>query len=105
MANEVVKSDSNTLQINLGSVQLDGLDDQQKQSLRMLVAQKQVELATELAKKKIVLDATQAEVTITTGAVDSASGLGGSYDIQLNTQTANGNLRIRAKKGFIFGKD
>ena len=55
MANEVVKSDGNTLQINLGTVQLDNLDEEQKKSLSMVVAKAQVDLATELAKKKIVL--------------------------------------------------
>lgn len=102
MANELVKSNPTTLTITPGAVSLEGLTEIQQNELRMYAAKNGVDLAADAATRKMRLEASAAEVDMTTNAIGAIRRAGGKYDIKMTAQTATGAISIRAKKGVIF---
>lgn len=97
MANEVVKQD--TLNLSLGTINLAGLTDEQRNSVAVLVAQKQVELAAALAEKKIQLDSSMADIDVATNKIQELQRAGGKFRVEAEFKTATGSVKIQGKKG------
>ena len=105
VTDKIAQREFNTLALNLGTVQLDGLNDEQVRQLRLILAQKQLELAAELAEKKIKLDVAQTEVSLATSVVKMVNRTGSNYSIKLKAQTATGNISINARKVGLWGSN
>lgn len=103
MGNEIVKTEGgNMLSLNLGSVNLEGLTDEQQNSLRNLVAQKSVELAFELKKHQIQIQQTTTELDATITAMERARNSGLRIKDEFEMKTPNGSHHMQIKTKGIF---
>ena len=102
MANELVKKEEgNVLSLNFGSVQLDGLTEQQQNELKYLVARKTIELAVDLKQRQIKLEASTAELSAEINEMERAkkAGLHSSRSHGIETATGSGSRgRARASR-------
>lgn len=103
MSNEVLQTSGQVLTLNFGSVDMTGLTPEQQNELRMIVAKKQVELASDLAKKRIQIEAATTDIDVALNAVDRLSRGSSSFKVSSHSSTASGSTSITAGKVKLFG--
>ena len=104
MSTKIVKKDNSDAMITIGSgpISMDGLTPEQQNRIRMLAAEKGIDLAADAAQKKLLLEAATAEVTTVMNAAKGLVDMGARVSITSNSQTATGDISIKVKKGLIF---
>ncbi len=100
---ELVKQESTALSLDFGSLSLEGLDPQQRNYIRMLIAEKKFDLALQVAQGKIKLDASKADMDNVINTAQRLDQTGAGFSIQSEHQTASGKTTISVKKVKLFG--
>lgn len=94
MSNDVVKSGSNVLSLNFGSLSLEGLTPEQQNEIRALVAQKKFDLALDVATCKVKLDSSKADLDNVVGVAQRLDQTKAGYLIESEVETASGKTTI-----------
>ena len=104
MANDLTRNEAaNIVNLNLGTVDVSKLTEEQRNELNYLVAKSSIELATELKKHQIHLQSTTAEMDATITAMTGARRAGLNIRDDYTLATPNGSHHMTIKTKGIFG--
>lgn len=99
MANgEIVKQETSALSLDFGTLSLDGLNPEQQNAIRALVAQKKFDLALKVAEGKIKLDASKADMDNVINTAQQLDRTKAGYSIHSEHETASGKTTISVSR-------
>ncbi len=99
MSNEIVKKDEMRLDVSQGfGISLEGLSDEQKQSVIAKVQDAKIELAKDVAKRQIRLNSSSADMDVTVNTANRLEQGKNDYKISSNHETASGRTEIQVSR-------
>jgi len=98
MSNEVVKSGSNELSLDFGSISLEDLTPEQQNEIRARVAQNKLNIALDVATRKVKLDSSKADLDNVVGVAQRLDQTKAGYSIKSEVETASGKTTISVNR-------